>query len=203
MRKRDSEHACPVRAESDRHPPSRRRQKDSVLDVLELTFECDVLPGKQPSHDLERLLETRDGPVKRKPERAKFRLVPSRAEPERGSATRDLVDRRGHSRDRPRSVKSGGSDERTEPDPRRDHRERGELRPRVPRSPLRPSAAPIEHVIADPDRLESGLFRGPRDRGHLGPPDLALHLGQLDPYAHGIGQYRELPPPPPTHADLR
>jgi hypothetical protein len=39
-------------------------------------------------------------------------------------------------------------------------------------------------VIADPDRVESGILRGSRDRGNLLPADLALDLRELDPYAH-------------------
>jgi len=39
-------------------------------------------------------------------------------------------------------------------------------------------------VVADPDRVEPGLLRGPRDRGDLWPTHLALDLGELDPYAH-------------------
>src|SRR5205814_624086 len=119
---------------------------DRVLDVLELTFECDVLPGKQPPHDLERLRETRDGPVERKPERAKFGLVPSRAEPERESTPGDLIDRCGHARDHPRRVECGGGHERAEPNSRRDHGERGKLRPRVPRPASVPSGIPGFHA---------------------------------------------------------
>src|SRR5437762_3260294 len=71
-----------------------------------------------------------------------------------------------------------------EPDSRRDHGERGKLRPRVPRPALRLSAPAVKMVIADPDGLEPRLLGSPRDRGDLRPANFALHLGQLDPHTH-------------------
>src|SRR3982074_2773938 len=63
VREGDSEHAGGARAQHDRHAAARRRQDDRVVDVLELTVECDVLAGEESPHDLERLSETGDGPV--------------------------------------------------------------------------------------------------------------------------------------------
>src|SRR2546428_11142543 len=90
-------------------------------------------------------------------------------------------------------MERGGGDEGPQSNPCRQHGKRGELRPRVPRPALGAPAAAVEQVVPDPDRVESRVFDGPRDRGDLRPPDLTLDLGQLDAYAHGpddIGCHR-------------
>src|SRR6266566_3755032 len=58
MRQGNSEHARAVRAEHERDASARRRQQDRVLDAVELTLERDVLASEEPSHDLERFLES-------------------------------------------------------------------------------------------------------------------------------------------------
>ena len=190
VRKGDSEHPDAIRAKHDRHAAARRRQQDGVVGVLELTVERDVLPGEQPPHDLEGLLEPGDGAVERKAERAELRLVPSSTEAEHKAPARDLVDRCRHPRDQAGRMKRGGRDERPETHPFRDRGERGELRPCIPRPSVGQPAAPVQVVIADPDRLESRLLRGPRDSGDLRPAHHTLDFRELDTYTHRGRRYR-------------
>ena len=57
VRQRDREHPGRVRADHQLRPPQRRRQQHGVEHGVKSSFECDVLPGEQPPHDREGLLE--------------------------------------------------------------------------------------------------------------------------------------------------
>jgi hypothetical protein len=54
--------------------------------------------------------------------------------------------------------------------------EAGEQRPGVPRPALAPAVAPVEQVVADPQRVEADLLGRARHRDVLGPADVALDL---------------------------
>ncbi len=90
-----------------------------------------------------------------------------------------------------RVVEVQARDEGAKGDPLGDRREAGEQGPRFPRPSLRPAVVPIEVVVADPDRVEADLLGSARHRRVLGPPDLALHLRELDADAQTLCHARE------------
>ena len=68
------------------------------------------------------------------------------------------------------------------------------------------SGVAVEQVVADPERVEPDLLRGPRHRRDLVPARLVLHLGQLNPDPHAperlerrrVGRDRDDPLPDPV-----
>ena len=179
VRKREREQALAVAADHQRNAARRARDQDRVLDRDEPPGERHVLAAEEPPDDLERLLEARDEVVEREPERTELRLVPPRSDSEDEPAARDLVDRGRQAREHAGRVKRGRRHERAETDSLGDCGDRSQLRPYVPRPALRPAAAAVEQVVAEPHRVEARLLGGCRDRPHLRPTHLALHLGKL------------------------
>jgi len=156
-----------------------RREEDGALDAVEPPLERHALAREQPRDDRERLLEPGHLPVGGEAERLELGVVPARAEAEAEAAAGDLVDPGRHPCEEPRRVERGRGDERPELDALRGRGQRGEQRPGVPRAPFLAAVAAVEQVVADPDRVESGLLGRPGDREQLGPAHLALDLGEL------------------------
>ena len=102
----------------------------------------------------------------------------------RKPAAADFVDGGSRAGEQGRLAERRAGDERAELDPRRHGGERREHRPAVPRPALGATVAPVEQVVADPQRVEARLLGGARDRRQLGPANLALDLGQLEPDPH-------------------
>ena len=190
MRRRGGEEPRTGRPDHERDRTCGTRQEDGVLDLVVAPRVADALAADEPADDLERLLEAGHAIVVRDPEGTKLGLVPARAHAEREATLRDLVDRRRHARDQPGRVEGQRGDERPEPHALGRCGERSERRPHVPRPALGAAVAAVEHVVADPDRVEAAAFSCQRDRAQLGPAHLALDLGQLDADTHAASRRR-------------
>ena len=139
-------------------------------------------------------------PVERDPERAELGLVPAGADAEDEATAGDLVDRRGHARDQPGRMERRRRDQRPQPHALGRRGERGERRPHVPRPALRAAVAAVEHVVAEPDRVEPRRVGGARDRDaapasapRARPPAAGRRSAVAPRSRHDHGVRRELP----------
>ena len=198
MRERGAEQPVAVGPEHHRHAPRRLREQHRVLDVCEAPLERHALAREQATHDLERLLEPRGALPERDAERAELGLVPAGADPEDEPSAAHLVDRRRHPGEDPGRVERRAGDQRAEPDAFGGRREGRERRPRVPRPAFGASVAPVQQVVAEPDRVEAGGLGRASHRDDLGPPHVAFDLGELDADAELPGHRRSVRSSPPT-----
>src|SRR5205823_336247 len=135
---------------------------------------------QQPADDLEGLREPRGAMVEGEPEGVEVGPIPAGSHSHDEPAAAQLIDRGCDLREDGRWMEVEAGDERPQPDESRDGGEPREERPRFPGPPLRPAVAPVEVVVADPDRVEPRLLRRQRHGRVLGPANLALHLRELD-----------------------
>ena len=170
------------------------------VDLVVPALERHALAAEQPADDRERLLEARHRPVERDAERAELRLVPAGADAEDEATAGDLVDRRGHARDESGRMERRRRDQRPQPHALGRRGERGERRPHVPRAALRPAVAAVEHVVAEPQRVEARRFGGARDRERAPasaprarPPAAGRRSAVAPRSRHDHGVRRELP----------
>jgi hypothetical protein len=144
--------------------------------------------------------------IERDPERPELRLVPPRADPEDQPAAADLVHGGGHLGDHARGVECQAGHEGPEVDPLGDRCEPGEKGPGLPRPALGTPVTSVQQVVAQPHRVEPRRLGG-SSHGHvLGPPDVPLDFGELDPNserARHVGRSTERPvgllPAGPSH----
>src|SRR5919198_1546430 len=118
--------------------------------------------------------------VVRNPERVELGPVPAGPDAQDEPAAADLVDGRGHLREDAWPMEVQARDEGAQADALGGSGERCQERPGIPGTTFGPPVAPIEVVVADPDRVEARFLGGPRHPAVLRPPDLAFDLGQLD-----------------------
>jgi hypothetical protein len=182
VRERQLEHPGADRSDHQRRTarPIRRRQQRQVIDGVVRAAPIRSALAEELADDHEGLLEAAHPMVVREAERPILRLVPAGAQAEDQPPAGDLVDGVRLGSEHGRVVEARRGHQRTQLDPRRDRRQRGERAPRLPwRDRLRPPV-PIQQVVADPDRVETDRLRGPCHLGQLRPPDDPLHLGELD-----------------------
>ena len=180
---RGTEHPRPLRADHQRRAVRSRpaRKKLAIPGLVPPPIEVDGALAEKRPDDREGLLEAIDPVVERVPVGTELGFVPAGAEAEDEATAAQLIDRRGLLREKGGVVEVRAGDEWAELDPRRGRRDRGEERPRFPRTAWRPVLPAIEKVLADPHRVEALVLDGTGHVEKLGPAHLALDLGQLDP----------------------
>jgi hypothetical protein len=188
----------PAGGAADLQPPRQRRAGDrpdhdrrtvlarsaraqlALTRLVILAVEIDRSVPQQAVDDRDRFLEPGDAVIEGVAEGAVLRFVPTGADPDDQAPAADLLDRVGHLGEERRIAERGTQYPGADLDPFRRRGERGNERPAFPNAIVGNSLEPVDQMVGDPDRIESGLLRQRRELQNLPPARRDAMLAVLD-----------------------
>src|ERR1700730_8820840 len=159
---------------------TRARQQFAVSSRIELSLKVDAAIAQERANDGEGFGKSRHASIEGKAERAIFRLIPSRTEPEDETSAADLIDGRGQLAQHRGIMKAGAGDHRPDRDPAGRGGDARQRRPSLPGASGAAGRVTVEEMVAHPYRIETKLLAQASHGDNLRPADFALHLWQLE-----------------------